>query len=149
MVVSPELADVLSTIIRRVRTDTGAVPVIPAYDRSECVWLASSPWLFQRRFGVENRRICEGALRNILNAALAHTGMVDPTTGHPLHYTPHDFRRIFITDAILSGLPPHGTVNLLELSGGTGMVGSGGSVCVAWIRPHFTTWGMAWDSFGR
>jgi ATP-dependent exoDNAse (exonuclease V) alpha subunit len=28
-----------------------------------------------------------------------------------------------------------GTVNLLKLSGGTGMVGSGGSVCVAWVRP--------------
>jgi len=24
-----------------------------------------------------------------------------------LHYTPHDFRRMFITDAILNGLPPH------------------------------------------
>jgi hypothetical protein len=28
-----------------------------------------------------------------------------------------------------------GTVNLLKLSGGTGMVGSGGSVCVACVRP--------------
>ena len=24
-----------------------------------------------------------------------------------MHYTPHDFRRMFITDAILNGLPPH------------------------------------------
>ena len=24
-----------------------------------------------------------------------------------MRYTPHDFRRIFITDAIMSGLPPH------------------------------------------
>jgi hypothetical protein len=24
-----------------------------------------------------------------------------------LHYSPHDFRRLFITDAILNGLPPH------------------------------------------
>ena len=30
-----------------------------------------------------------------------------PADGSPLHYTPHDFRRIFITDAIMSGLPPH------------------------------------------
>ena len=28
-----------------------------------------------------------------------------------------------------------GTVNLLKLSGGMGMVGSGGSVCVACVRP--------------
>jgi integrase len=39
--------------------------------------------------------------------ALAHTSLKDPTTGQPLHYTPHDFRRISITDAVMSGLPPH------------------------------------------
>ncbi len=107
LLISPELAEVLSTIIRRVRTDTGAIPTISAYDRTECVWLAPSPWLFQRRIGTEHRRICNGTIRNMLNAALTHTGLTDPTGGRPLHYTPHDFRRIFITDAILSGLPPH------------------------------------------
>lgn len=107
MVVSPELADVLSTIICRVRGTNKAIPVIRAYDRSECVWLDPSPWLFQRRLGTEDRRICSGAIRNMLNAALAHTGLTDPDTGDALHFTPHDFRRIFITDAIMSGLPPH------------------------------------------
>ena len=107
LVVSPELAEVLSAIIRRVRNATGAIPVISAYDRRECVWLAPSPWLFQRRLGTQHRRICEGAIRNMLNAALVHTGLTDPTTGSPLHFTPHDFRRMFITDAILNGLPPH------------------------------------------
>jgi integrase len=108
LVVSPELADVLSTIIRRVRDDsTGAIPVIPAYDRTECVWLAPAPWLFQRRLGTEHRRICSGAIRNMLNTALAHSPLTDPDTGGPLHFTPHDFRRMFITDVILSGLPPH------------------------------------------
>src|SRR5438105_9860279 len=43
----------------------------------------------------------------MLAAALARTGLTDPTTGGPLRFTPHDFRRIFITDAIMSGLPPH------------------------------------------
>ena len=47
------------------------------------------------------------SIRRLLNAALAHTGLTDPTDGEPLHYTPHDFRSIFITDAILNGLPPH------------------------------------------
>ncbi|WP_225827117.1 tyrosine-type recombinase/integrase [Streptomyces naphthomycinicus] len=27
--------------------------------------------------------------------------------GGSLHCTPHDFRRIFVTDAIMNGLPPH------------------------------------------
>ena len=107
LVISPELADVLSAIISRVRGGTATVPVIPAYDRTECVWLAPAPWLFQRRLGTEHRRICSGAIRNMLNAALAHSPLTDPTTGAPLRFTPHDFRRIFITDAIMSGLPPH------------------------------------------
>ncbi|MGB8382032.1 MAG: site-specific integrase, partial [Dermatophilaceae bacterium] len=107
LVVSPELADVLSAIIQRVRNGTTTVPVIPAYDRTECVWLDPAPWLFQRRLGTEHRRICPGAIRNMLTAALAQTALTDPATGGPLHFTPHDFRRIFITDAIMSGLPPH------------------------------------------
>jgi len=47
--------------------------------------------------------------------AITHVGLsgkvsplqVDPVDGRPLRYTPHDFRRMFITDAILNGLPPH------------------------------------------
>ncbi len=107
LVVSPELADVLSAIIRRVRQPAGAVSLVPAYDRYECTWQAPSPVLFQRRFKSENRAISDSSLRAMLNAALTHTGLVDPADGQPLHYTPHDFRRIFITDAIMSGLPPH------------------------------------------
>ena len=107
LVVSPELADVLSVIIRRVRGDTEAVPLVRAYDRRECLWIGPAPLLFQRRFGADNRRICDSTIRNMLNAALASTGLTDHTDGSPLHYSPHDFRRIFITDAIMSGLPPH------------------------------------------
>ena len=28
-------------------------------------------------------------------------------SSRPLRFTPHDFRRIFITDAIMHGMPPH------------------------------------------
>jgi hypothetical protein len=107
LVVSPELADVLSTIICRVRDQTETVPLVRAYDRRECLWLDPAPMLFQRRFGSENRRICDSTIRNLLNTALARTGLTDPVDGGTLRYTPHDFRRMFITDAILAGLPPH------------------------------------------
>ena len=43
----------------------------------------------------------------MLQAALADTGLTDAADGSPLNYTPHDFRRVFITDAIMNGLPPH------------------------------------------
>jgi hypothetical protein len=63
--------------------------------------------LFQRRFGAERRRISPDVVRDILAAALLRTGLTDPSTGELLRFTPHDFRRLFITDAIMSGLPPH------------------------------------------
>ncbi|MET9615688.1 site-specific integrase [Kitasatospora indigofera] len=107
LAVSPELADVLSIIIQRVRGTSGAVPLVPAYDWHECVWMPPAPLLFQRAFRTENRAISHGTLRKMLLGALADTGLVDPADGQPLRYTPHDFRRIFITDAIMNGMPPH------------------------------------------
>jgi integrase len=107
LLVSPELADVLSAIICRVRDPTGAVPLVAAYDTRERSWSPSAPLLFQRQVSHENRAVTAGSIRAMLTAALADTGLVDPATGGPLHFTPHDFRRLFITDAILNGLPPH------------------------------------------
>jgi integrase len=106
LVISPELADVLSAIISRVRGTSHAVPLVAAYDDHERLWLPPAPVLFQRRIGAENRAIPAATIRKILAAALARTGLTDPA-GAPLHYTPHDFRRMFLTDAIMNGLPPH------------------------------------------
>ncbi|MGH3803566.1 MAG: tyrosine-type recombinase/integrase, partial [Pseudonocardiaceae bacterium] len=107
LLVSPELADVLSAVISRIRGTTGAVPLVPAFDLHERTWLPPAPLLFQRHIGSENQAIGPRAIRDMLTTALAATGLVDPTTGDPLRFTPHDFRRVFITDAILNGLPPH------------------------------------------
>ena len=107
LLVSPELADVLSAIICRVRGQNGAIPLIAAYDPREKLWMEPAPLLFQRRVGTENRAIGASAVRTLLTGALAHTGLTDPATGGPLHFTPHDFRRLFITDVVLNGLPPH------------------------------------------
>ncbi|MGW2539761.1 tyrosine-type recombinase/integrase [Kitasatospora sp. NPDC001574] len=107
LVVSPALAEVLSTIISRIRQPSGPVPMLPAYDWHECMWMPPAPLLFQRRFRTERRAISHGTVRKMLKAALAHTGLVDPADSLPLNYTPHDFRRLFITDAVMNGLPPH------------------------------------------
>ena len=106
LVISPELADVLSAIVCRIRTCTGAVPLVAAYDYHERVWNQSMPLLFQRHYGGERRPLTPSAIRRLLDHALAKTGLVD-TTGEPLRFLPHDFRRIFITDAVLNGMPPH------------------------------------------
>ena len=46
------------------------------------------------------------SLRNYLDHALTALGVKD-AGGHPMRYTFHDFRRLFITDAIMHGMPPH------------------------------------------
>lgn len=94
MVVSPELAEVLSAVIRRVRGSSGAIPLVAAYDDRERVWLPPLPLLFQRRIGCEHRVIGASAIRSILDDAIAATGLAEPATGQPLRFTPHDFRRL-------------------------------------------------------
>jgi hypothetical protein len=107
LVVSPELAEVLSAIICRIRDDNGAVPLVRARDYHEHVWLPPSPLLFQRRRAGENHAFNHRLVGVLLDEALGRTGLVDQTDGTPLHYTAHDFRRMFITDAVMNGLPPH------------------------------------------
>ncbi len=93
LLVAPELADVLSAIICRIRRDDGAVPLVVAYDIHERVWNPPMPLLFQRQIGVERRPIPIHGIRKLLNTALAGTGLTDPS-GKPLNFTPHDFRRL-------------------------------------------------------
>lgn len=106
LVISPELADVLSAIVSRVRDSNGAVPLVVDYDRHERVWNPPRPLLFQRRLRVENRPITEGAIRGMLKDALTESGITD-ASGQPLVFRPHDLRRLFITDAVMNGMPPH------------------------------------------
>ena len=106
LLVSPELADVLSAIISRLRRPGGTVPLTAAYDVREKVWNPPMPLLFQRGIGSEDRAFTPSAIRKLLINALAATGLTD-AAGDPLTFSPHDFRRIFVTDAIMSGLPPH------------------------------------------
>jgi integrase len=103
LVISPELADVLSMVVSRVRGPSGAIPLVTSYDPHERVWNPPMPLLFQRRHGMENRAINAQAIRALLNGALAGTSHA----GRPPKFTPHDFRRIFVTDAVMNGMPPH------------------------------------------
>lgn len=106
LVIDPELADVLSAIVCRIRDDNGAVPLVIAYDRHERLWKPPMPLLFQRRLRQENRPIPESALRTLLKGALANSEVTDPS-GKPILFAPHDLRRIFVTDAVMNGMPPH------------------------------------------
>ena len=93
LVISPELADVLSEIICRIRGQDGTVPLVTAYDYHERVWNPPMPLLFQRRYGGEHHAIGGPAIRELISDALASTGITD-ASGKPLRFVPHDFRRI-------------------------------------------------------
>src|SRR4029079_14789196 len=50
--------------------------------------------------------VSETVLRTYLDHALTEIGVKD-AAGPPMRYTFHDFRPLFITDAIAHGMPPH------------------------------------------
>ena len=106
LVVSPDLADVLSAIICRVRDDGGAIPLVAAYDYHERGFNPPLPLLFQRCVGTENRAINAPAIHDLIDEELAVTGLTG-ADGQAPRFVPHDFRRNFITDAVMSGMPPH------------------------------------------
>jgi integrase len=111
LVISPELADVLAAVIHRIRQPSGAVAAVAAYDPQERVWNPPMPLLFQRQFGGGNRSIASATIRGWICQAIPDTIPADVSltnsAGQALRFTPHDFRRIFITDAVLHGMPPH------------------------------------------
>jgi integrase len=106
LLVGPELADVLAAIVARARRADGAIPLVASYDPLEKTWRPPLPLLFQHRVGSEDRPITRNLVTRLLTDALATLGATT-VDAQPIGFRPHDFRRIFITEAILNGLPPH------------------------------------------
>ncbi len=103
LVISPELADVLSTIVARIRGDGPDVPLVVSYDQAERLYNPPMPLLFQCRRRLDHRAVSQTVLRDYLDHALTQIGVKD-AAGQPMRYTFHDFRRLFITDAKMSGV---------------------------------------------
>lgn len=112
--VSPELASVLATIVTHLRkANGGVVPLTARYDSTERVTGPALPHLFQRRTNSwQWQVISTTTIQRLLNETLARAGLRD-ATGQPLHYTPHDFRRCFASEAVAAGLPVHIVARLL------------------------------------
>lgn len=88
------------------RIPEGPLPAVPFYDSYEHLWYPPAPLLFQYWTGLEHRPLTPGMLRPMLARVVAALGFTGPS-GTELHFTPHDFRRMFVTDSIMNGLPPH------------------------------------------
>ncbi|OHV43683.1 tyrosine-type recombinase/integrase [Pseudofrankia sp. BMG5.36] len=94
LLVSPELASVLATIVTRLRADSGGtIPLTIRYDANERTEGPPSPHLFQRRVSWRSEVISPRTVENLINRALDRAGLVD-AANRPLRYTLHDFRRI-------------------------------------------------------
>ena len=107
LVVSPELASTLAAIISRVRRrNGGTVALVARYDTLESVTGPPLPHLFQHRNGPAPAVFSTGYVRALLARTLVRADLRN-AAGQPLHYTPHDFRRMFATEAVGGGLPIH------------------------------------------
>jgi len=112
LVVSPELADVLSAIITRVRAGNAQLPLVSRYDAAERLHSPPLPLLFQKRWGLSHHGLNQLRVKDLLDDVAAKAGITTPD-GTELRFTPHDFRRIFASEAVASGLPVHIAAKLL------------------------------------
>ena len=103
---SAELFHVIASVIRRHTRHGRSIPLVSRYDNHDKVWSAPMPFLFQRQNGSAPAAFSMAAIQQMIirrGQALAETH----PTFRELRFTPHDFRRIFITELVNSGLPIH------------------------------------------
>ncbi|MHB1288339.1 tyrosine-type recombinase/integrase [Georgenia sp.] len=112
LVIGPELAVVFAEIISRVRDGQEHMPRVSRYDAAEREHSPALPFLFQRKWGIRNTTMTNSFIIGLLNDVVT-TAKIQNTDGTPAKFSPHDFRRIFATEAVASGLPVHITAKIL------------------------------------
>ena len=112
LVIGPELAVAFAEIISHVRGEHAQLPLVSRYDSAERVNSPELPFLFQRPWGVGRMAINSGYAIKLLDG-LVTTANISNSDGTPAKFSPHDFRRIFATEAVASGLPVHITAKIL------------------------------------
>ena len=112
LVISPELAVVFAEIIARVRDGQERLPLVSRYDHAERLHPRALPFLFQRRWGLRAMQSRTCASRSCSTSSSPRRA--SPTsTAAQRRFSPHDFRRIFATEAVAGGLPVHITAKIL------------------------------------
>ncbi|MDX6238277.1 MAG: hypothetical protein QOG10_3092 [Kribbellaceae bacterium] len=108
---TPELVTVLVAVQRRAKGTSDRIPLSVRYDPTGKLHGDPFPHLFVRRVGARNEVLSPSVARRLLVDVAASAGLRD--AGEPIHFTPHDFRRLFTTEMVSSGLPLHITATLL------------------------------------
>lgn len=108
---SPELVKILVEVQRRARGTGQAVPLSTRYDPNDKTFSEPLPHLFARLVGPTQNVLSYHYVRKLLIGIASHAGLSDG--GIPVTFTPHDFRRLFATELVGSGLPLHIVSTLL------------------------------------
>jgi hypothetical protein len=103
---SAELLAVIAAIIRRHTAGGRAVPVVTRYDPHERETLPPLPYMFQRPGTAGPSVIAAGTVVRSLQRLCRQIAETDPAFAGQV-FTPHDFRRLFATELVNSGLPIH------------------------------------------
>lgn len=108
---SPELVKVLLEVQRRARGRDSSIPLSVRYDTNDRVFSDPLPHMFSRLMGNSQNVVSLQYVRKVLNNIAKEAGFTDGPS--PVTFTPHDFRRLFATDAVGAGLPLHIVSTLL------------------------------------
>ncbi|MEU7863929.1 tyrosine-type recombinase/integrase [Nonomuraea sp. NPDC049141] len=103
---SAELFHVIASIIRRHTRSGRTIELIKRFDYHDKVWSAPLPFLFQRQHGSTRRVISPATVLQQLRRRCEELAEHHPQF-RTVRFTPHDFRRIFATELVNSGLPIH------------------------------------------
>ncbi|MFD8087085.1 tyrosine-type recombinase/integrase [Kitasatospora sp. NPDC059722] len=102
---SAELFHVIASIIRRHGRRGKPIPLVSRHDPHDKVWSAPMPFLFQRQNGAIGSKIFNpGTIQKMISRRCEDLAEIHPGF-RGLKFTPHDFRRIFATELVNSGLP--------------------------------------------
>ncbi|MCZ9329402.1 tyrosine-type recombinase/integrase [Nocardia farcinica] len=103
---SAELFHVIAAIVRRHTSGGRTISTLSRFDNHDKIWSAPLPFLFQRKTGPKCSVIATGTVLNQLKRLCTEIAEHNPAF-HTVKFTPHDFRRIFATELVNSGLPIH------------------------------------------
>ncbi|WP_392392191.1 site-specific integrase [Streptomyces parvus] len=103
---SAELFHAIAEILRRLTANGRPVRVLRRWDSHEKIMGEPLPFLFQRSMNHASGCISAPVVNRLLKAACKRLEAVDHRF-HDVHFTAHDFRRLFATDLVNSGVPIH------------------------------------------
>ncbi|WP_406046609.1 tyrosine-type recombinase/integrase [Kribbella sp. NBC_00889] len=103
---SAELFHPIAQVIKRHRSQHSTVPLAHSYDPYERIWKASLPYLFQRINGLHRSAVTPTTIRRRLLERCTDLAKIHPEF-EGITFAPHDFRRLFATELVNSGLPIH------------------------------------------